>query len=172
LSKLTRLTAEQRADLVAYLDGELDEGATQRIEGILAQSPVARNDTEMLVRTYDLLELLPRPKATTEFTEKTIATARLTEVKTDFAQSPALKTARDGLKLLVLAAVVFAVGVGGYAIANRLVSLESDQLVRDLPVVERMDDYREVGDFEFVKKLSNESSLLRDIKAEVSRGRK
>ena len=46
MEKLTRLTTEQRDNLTAYLDGELDEDGTRLIETVLASSTVARNDGE------------------------------------------------------------------------------------------------------------------------------
>lgn len=171
MSKLTRLTAEDRAELVAYLDGELDETLTQRIETVLSQSPVARNDVEMLVRTYDLLDLLPRPKASTEFTEKTIATAKLAEVPVDYTQSAAFQKVRKLVPVLGYAALVAAGGLAGYAAMNQYVPLPEDALLRDLPVIEKLDDYTEVGDVQFLERLGNEPSLVRDIQAEVSRER-
>lgn len=172
MSKLTRLSPEDRSELVAYLDGELDDQTTQRIEAVLGQSPVARNDVEMLVRTYDLLDLLPRPKATTEFTEKTIATARLAEAPVDFTRTEGFQKARQFARVLAASAVVAACGLGGYAAVNQFAPLPSDLLLRDLPVIEKVDEYTEVGDIEFLKRLGNESSLMRDIQAEVSRDRK
>jgi len=172
MSKLTRLTAEDRAELVAYLDGELDETLTQRIETVLSQSPVARNDIEMLVRTYDLLDLLPRPKASTEFTEKTIATAKLAEVPVDYTQSAAFQKVRKLVPVLGYAVLVAAGGLAGYAAMNQYVPLPEDALLRDLPVIEKLDDYTEVGDVQFLERLGNEPSLVRDIQAEVSRERK
>ena len=172
MSKLTRLSAEDRSDLVAYLDGELDDQTTQRIESVLGQSPVARNDVEMLVRTYDLLDLLPRPKATAEFTEKTIATARLAETPVDYTRTEGFRKAQQAVRLFAASVVVAACGLGGYAAVNQYAPLPSDTLLRDLPVIEKIDEYTEVGDIEFLKRLGNESSLLRDIQAEVSRDRK
>ena len=59
MAKLARLNPEQRDNLAAYLDGELEETATQEIEQILAVSEVARHEVDMLSRTWDLLNSLP-----------------------------------------------------------------------------------------------------------------
>lgn len=172
MSKLTRLSVEERNDLVAYLDGELEDAATQRIEQVLSQSPVARNDVELLVKTYDLLDLLPRPRASSEFTNKTIATARMSEVKVSYAQSAAFQKLRKLLPVLGYTLLAAAGGFAGFAVTNRMVPLESDVLLKELPVIERMDEYIEVGDMQFLEKLGNEPSLLRDLQAEVSRERR
>ncbi|MCA9054188.1 MAG: hypothetical protein KDA75_10150, partial [Planctomycetaceae bacterium] len=86
--KLSRLTTEQRYELVAYLDGELDETSTARIEKLLAENSVARRDVELLAATYALFDDLARPKAKADFTEKTISLARLESVRPDVTQSP------------------------------------------------------------------------------------
>ena len=65
MDKMKRVSVEDRDNFVAYLDGELSPDEIKKLEGILADSPVARKDVEMLVRTYELLDLLPRPQATT-----------------------------------------------------------------------------------------------------------
>ena len=63
-------------NLSAYLDGELDDVASERIDGVLAQSNVAQMEVDRLAQTYDLLDVLPRYEATDEFTEKTVATIK------------------------------------------------------------------------------------------------
>ena len=172
MSRLTRLSTEERNNLVAYLDGELEDDATQRIEEVLSQSPVARNDVELLVKTYDLLDLLPRPKASAEFTQKTIATARMTEVKVDYTQTPLAKKLRSLMPVLGAVVLVAVGGFAGFAAANRFVPLESDVLLRDLPIIERMDEYAEVGDVQFLEKLSSDALLLQEVRSEVSRERR
>ena len=87
MDKMKRVSVEDRDNFVAYLDGELSPDEIKKLEGILADSPVARKDVEMLVRTYELLDLLPRPQATTEFTQRTMATVKLADVKPDLTQS-------------------------------------------------------------------------------------
>ncbi len=79
MAKMTRLSAEQRENLVAYLDGELDDSATQNIEQVLAESVVARHDVDMLSRTWDLMNVLPGVKASEEFTRKTLSSIRAAE---------------------------------------------------------------------------------------------
>ena len=42
MAKALRLTAEQRDNLVAYLDGELEEAETQYIDQVLAKKQLLR----------------------------------------------------------------------------------------------------------------------------------
>ena len=69
-----KLTSQQRENLVAYLDGELDEVETQEIERTLAHSLEARHEVDMLTRTWELLDTLPKSKASEEFSERTTRT--------------------------------------------------------------------------------------------------
>ena len=54
---------EMRETLVAYLDGELDEAATQKIEQTLAENSDVRGEVESLARTFEMLDELPRQEA-------------------------------------------------------------------------------------------------------------
>jgi anti-sigma factor RsiW len=67
-----RLSPQDRDNLVPFLDGELDEEGTQALEAKLAQSSEARNEVESLKRTWELLDYLPRPRASETFTNRTI----------------------------------------------------------------------------------------------------
>ena len=76
-----RLTPDERADLVAYVDGELPEAHSRLISTKLTQSATARREVEMLQKTWEMLDHLPRPQATEHFSEKTISHIRRLETK-------------------------------------------------------------------------------------------
>jgi hypothetical protein len=60
------------AELVAYLDGELDPVAARRVEDRLAVDPAARARVSALKQTYDLLDYLPKPDPSPNFTTRTL----------------------------------------------------------------------------------------------------
>src|SRR5689334_20855707 len=60
------------ADLVAYLDGELDAVAARKVEKRLATDPAARAKAAALKKTYDLLDYLPQPEPSATFTTRTL----------------------------------------------------------------------------------------------------
>jgi len=66
------LNEEERANLVAYLDGELDEAKARALEARLSTDPRARAEADSLRRTWDLLDYLPRTEASTSFTHRTL----------------------------------------------------------------------------------------------------
>lgn len=60
------------AELVAYLDGELDATNARRVEVRLASDPAARAKASALKKTYELLDYLPRPEPSPDFTTRTL----------------------------------------------------------------------------------------------------
>jgi anti-sigma factor RsiW len=69
---MPNLNDEDRANLVAYLDGELDERAARALEARLATDPQARAEAESFRRTWEMLDYLPRAEASTTFANRTL----------------------------------------------------------------------------------------------------
>jgi anti-sigma factor RsiW len=164
MSKLVRLTPEIRADFVAYLDGELDEDATRKIEAVIAQSEVARGDMEALARTYELLDTLDRPAASDDFAARTMATIRVDEVRPDPRDTWWYRATRQTAAFALWSAVLFGAAVVGYLATSRWVRTPADQLVEQLPLIEQLDLYTEVGSIEFLQRLSTQEALLQEIR--------
>ncbi|MBA2225086.1 anti-sigma factor family protein [Thermogemmata fonticola] len=59
-------------ELVAYLDGELPEDEARQMEQRLAADPELRRRALLLKKTYDLLDYLPLPEASPDFTTRTL----------------------------------------------------------------------------------------------------
>src|SRR5271165_3363158 len=76
-----RLSPEERANLAAYIDGELTENEERAIATKLSLSKTARREVESLKKTWELLEYLPRPKASPDFPERTLTSIRSLETK-------------------------------------------------------------------------------------------
>src|SRR5256885_970410 len=67
-----QMSDEDLADLVAYLDGELEGDAAQRMEAKLSLDPAARAEADALQRSFNLLEYLPQPEPSPNFTHRTV----------------------------------------------------------------------------------------------------
>lgn len=155
MEKVVRLTADQRANLVAYLDGELDDAPTQEIDHILARSEVARHEVEALSRAWEMLDILPRPKASTEFTERTMSTLQLKEAPHRFSDQPWFMYVRRGSVAAVwVAALAFSITIG-YLATSEWYPNPNRQLLEELPVVRHLDDYEEVESIQFLQQLQN-----------------
>jgi anti-sigma factor RsiW len=125
---------EQREnELVAYLDGELDERTAHDLEQKLQADAVLRREADGLKRTWELLDFLPQPEPTPTFTSRTLdkltvlrptttssqAAPVLTSTPLPVAESPTRTALRAGpapsartkwVVVAVAAMVLFAVG--------------------------------------------------------------
>ena len=154
MAKVLRLSADQRDDLVAYLDGELPDGLANAIDQVLARSEVARHEVEALARTWEMLDALPVPKASAEFTDRTMTTLKVGEVPYDITEQPWFAYVKKGAVLAVWCAVLGLSGWLGFQITSRWVPNEQVQILEDLPLLQRFDAYQEVQNFEFLEQLN------------------
>jgi anti-sigma factor RsiW len=82
---MSRLSEEDRAELVAYLDGELDETASQALEARLNRDSQMRAEVEAFKKTWDLLDYLPRPEPSASFTHRTLERLAVRETNRQYA---------------------------------------------------------------------------------------
>ena len=67
------LTEDEKADLVAYLDGELDEASPRAARSEAGRrSADAAEEPTALRRTWEMLDYLPRPTTSVTFTSRTL----------------------------------------------------------------------------------------------------
>lgn len=151
-------TTDQAAideEIVAYLDGELDPAAVARVERRLAEDPAYRARLAQLQRAWDLLDALQRTEADDQFTQSTVAMVAIQAEQE--ARTQRLKVVRRRtLGWLAAAAAVVAAAVLAYAGVQHHLSRENRALVRDLPVIERVDEYLKIDSLEFLKQLQRE----------------
>jgi hypothetical protein len=150
-----RLTPDERADLVAYVDGELPEAHSRVISTKLTHSATARREVEILRKTWEMLDHLPRPVATPTFADKTISEIRRLELK-DHAWLPAVSlwSARLARAMVYLLVGVVCLGVG-FALTRWVWPDPTKRLAEDLTLAEHLDEYLEVGSFEFLSQLAD-----------------
>jgi anti-sigma factor RsiW len=150
-----RLTPDERADLVAFVDGELPEATSRSLSTKLTQSATARREVEMLRKTWELLGHLPFPAVDPQFYERTITEIRRLDLK-DPAWESSVKTWSSWAVLAgtYLAMAVVATGLA-YGATRWLWPDTSARLARDLSIAEHLDEYLEVGSFEFLDELVN-----------------
>ena len=59
------LSDDEREELIAYLDGELDGAGTEAVERKLHADPRIRAEADALRQTYNLLDYLPKAEPST-----------------------------------------------------------------------------------------------------------
>ena len=149
-----RLTPDERADLVAYVDGELPEVHARSIATKLTKSATARREVELLQKTWEMLDLLPRPQAQERFSEKTVSyIRRLEEQKPSWEPIISDWSARAGRMLVYLIIAMVFLGAG-YSLTRWVWPDKTDRLVQELTLADRLDEYLEVGSFEFLTELA------------------
>ena len=66
------LSDADRADLIAYLDGELTGDARRRLETRLSADPTLRMEADSLKQAWAMLDYLPRPGPSADFATRTL----------------------------------------------------------------------------------------------------
>lgn len=138
--------------LVAYLDGELDDESSREIEQRLTSDSALRDQLTRLERTWDALDELEQIEVDEGFTKTTIemvAVAAEEEYQQEESQRPVQRRRRwllgaAGLAVACLAGAAF---VWGFA------PDPNQELIEDLPVLQRLDEYQQIDDIEFLKLL-------------------
>ncbi len=174
---------EQReAELVAYLDGELDAKTARELETKLETDPVLRQRADTLRRTWELLDFLPQPEPSATFTSRTLdkltvlrpatppVTATLTSTPLPAARSlteTALSkdslehTRRRWTMVAIAALLVFAAGYWAPSLLldrgpRPLSPAESEeQMAKDLRVLDNLSLYRYGDDLSFLYNLDH-----------------
>lgn len=141
--------------LVAYLDGELDDEASRHIEALLASDRRLRQQLGRLEQTWEALDELDRPEVDEQFAQTTlemVAVAAEEDVQRQQEEAPRKKRRRWLLNstCLAMAAVVgFLVVFLSWPDANR-------KLLDDLPVLEHLDQYQQIDNIDFLRRLDQQ----------------
>jgi hypothetical protein len=157
-----RLSDEDRANLVAYLDGELDQRSAQALEAKLNLHPGNREEAEALRRTWQLLDYLPRPEASPVFTSQTLDRIAVLPARTFRLGVGAWQPWALGIGW-ALVLVVAALGgfAGGKVWPHRLTHDEHSRTdldepsAQDLRVIQNQHFYAAVEDLPFLRSLAS-----------------
>lgn len=146
------ISAEEKAELVAFLDGEADETVADRLEARIAHSPSIREEARALRESFDLLEFLPMPRTTKDFTHKTVVF-----VEQDIQKSRAWWPSQRMILASWLLGFLAALAVGWWSVSR--VPDPNLSLLEDLPVIERLQEYRASRGLEFLRALRDRHLL-------------
>lgn len=148
---------KEKDDLVAYLDGELDEAASREMEAKLSLDAEARAEAEAMRRTWELLDYLPVAEPSPGFTHQTLdRIATLQSAKIGRAAWPRLRPWLFGLIWIV---ALLLAGLLSFLVAQRLRATESSDraLLRDQRLLENKRLYENVESYHFLLDLSHPS---------------
>jgi len=156
--------------LVAYLDRELDDEDHCRVEQLLATDPKVRETLKRLDRTWELLdELDPSPVEET-FTQTTLEMVTLAAAH-DVSKQEEAGPRRRRRRWLIGTAGLLAAGLAGFGALALLWPNPNEPLLRDLPVLENLDEYRQIDDadgraVEFLRMLDREKVFAEEVSHE------
>lgn len=144
------LNEQDRADLVAYLDGELKGEAARTMENRIAREPALRAEANALRGVWELLEFLPLPESPAQFTHQTMEKLALVT-----GVSPPRRHWWEQLRSVGWAAAVGLALASGYGLTRMMTPSEADEqeLVHDLRIIENKRLYESVEDLDFVREL-------------------
>jgi hypothetical protein len=153
-------------DLVAYLDGELDIDTARDLEDLLATDPAAREKMQRLEQAWDLLNELPQSDVDQSFTQSTIEMVAVSAAEEIRKQQEEAPRQRRRQMLLGVAGLAVALALG-FATVSLLWPDSNRQLLEDLPLLEQLDQYRQVENIDYLRALreqglwSDEQSIVR-----------
>ncbi|MCS7160435.1 MAG: hypothetical protein RMJ19_08180 [Gemmatales bacterium] len=81
MSEPSPLSEQEREELIAYLDGELDTQAARAVEEKLQRDPAWRREAEQLQATWEMLDFLPQAHAPASFTERTLTVLQASQAR-------------------------------------------------------------------------------------------
>ena len=137
MEKIPRLNMDQRSNLVAYLDGELPEPAAKEIEHVLSKSPTVQHDVDMLSRTWDLLDQLPRLAGSSDLTGAWSRSSRPTKRPSPSCRPFGSAGFRKNRCAKAAIVAVWAAGLDaavlGFLVTNRLIPDPSNRVAPEPP---------------------------------------
>lgn len=141
-------------ELVAYLDHELPPDICARIESRLADDPAYRARLNRLQASWDMLDVLQPVAADESFTRGTLELVALNARR----ETPEKNRWTGNPRLLwgVCGAAALAALLLGFSLVRERQTRPDRQLVQDLPIIERVDEYCNVDSVEFIKHLEKE----------------
>ena len=148
-------------EIVAYLDGELDAETEARVVRQLGEDAAYRARLAQLQQAWDLLDNLRGCEADDEFVQSTVAMVAV-QAEAEAKTMRQRIVQRRSLAGLAIAGVTLASLLVGYAFFQYRLSEPNRKLVKDLPVIERMDELRNIENIDFLKQLERENLFVAD----------
>jgi anti-sigma factor RsiW len=153
--KVSDSTRIEQAEMVAYLDGELDVQQVADVEKRLSEDHEYRLRLQQLQQAWDLLDELPRSRADDQFTRSTVEIV-VVKARDEINQLGSLPAWRRRLPLLLGFLLVMGTTLTGYLLSWRAATADNRRFIKDLPVIEKVSQYRDAESLEFLRLLVKE----------------
>ena len=154
--------------LVAYLDGELNEGAAIEVELRLASDIAFRRQLQELEKTWDMLDALPEVEPTESFTRSTME--MVISNATREAQRRSRKFWTLPIQVFVLTAIPAMCFFGAYYFLQWRNEAPLRDLVEQFPLLQNYELYESVVTVDFAEMLEQEGLFQQFIDDESEEG--
>ena len=152
MSDPARLNDDEREELVAFLDGELTDDDAHKVEAKMNLDGRTRAEADALRKTWDLLDYLPTPEPSPNFTNRTLS--RLGPIrKTQTMRRRGLRIALVGLAWAASLLLAVAAGYSGMTLYLKARYPNDADMARDLRIVENEHLYEVGEDIDFLREL-------------------
>ncbi|MCA9179264.1 MAG: hypothetical protein KDB14_32620, partial [Planctomycetales bacterium] len=139
--------------IVAYLDGELSPEEAAAVESRLAVDAAYREAVEKMRRAWSFLDDLQLESGSAEFTHSTVAMVAHDATQTIQRSGRMI----HGWRPWLFAAITLgALTTTSYVVSASYLAQRDRQFLRDLPMIQRVDRYRNIDDLAFLRALSAE----------------
>lgn len=146
-------------ELVAYLDSELPPEQSRRLERRLAEEPALRTRLHELQKTWEMLDALPTARPTLSFTTSTLTMVAVT-TEQDVYQSERLTKLKSVAWWIGGGALAASAAAVAFFMTQAQLQTPNRELAQDLPVIERLDQYRYVDNLDFLQQLEREGLFV------------
>ncbi len=147
--------------LVAYLDGELDQTSVLDVEGRLAESAELRQRLEDLRSAWDLLEDLPVASPNPKFAQSTIEMVTMSAASFSGGKSTARNNWPLIASMIAIAPIMFVVGYMVYRASQKAVERRAIEV---LPILADWEALKAVGSYEWLESIRSIKDLDRVVK--------
>lgn len=149
-----RLTEQERADLVAFVDGELPDEEARRLEAKVSASVSARKEVEELEKTWAMLDWLPTLELPPDFATQTVSLIHSRQLRAEHIESRVKLVSRRVVQAIGWAASLALAASIGFVALRHVWPDPAREFIEDLEIVENLDAYRVVPDIKFLQDIA------------------
>jgi hypothetical protein len=146
-----RLSDEERANLVAFLDGEVDEDLSAQLEAKVSKSPSVRKEVDALEKTWSMLDWLPRPELPDDFATQAVTRIHSQQLRAELIEGRLQRHSIFAAKCIGWVAGVAAAAFIGFTAVRLAWRDPSRELAEHLDILDNMESYRVIPDVKFLE---------------------
>ncbi len=142
-------------ELLAYLDDELSDDQRSHVESRLATDEAYRVRLQTLRAAWESLDLLPAAEVGEDFTRKSVEFVTV-QLKDEQSKTQALQIRKQYWLTGWMVGGGVVAAMAAFLLTSMLMTSNDRELLEDLPVIDRIDEFLATPSVEFLDKLNSE----------------